>query len=157
LGGVALFVRKSIVEKCVSKPELVEWVPGRAASLTLCFEEDSITTNNVHQFDLNAKLLNSVTSKVNATVVKARADPSARSVAFTVGDWNFNAPSEVASRLGISVKGDPGVEESGKHRNLQKKWELAIGGCLEFYQPEPTRIATVTNIKIQKISHHHAL
>jgi hypothetical protein len=72
--------------KTLEEPRLDIFEEGRAASLSLLFDDGEIIVNNIHHFGLSDQ--HALVKEVEQTIARARTNKLVRSIIFLGGDFN---------------------------------------------------------------------
>ena len=92
-------IKHNILEKAIGLGEITHVILGRAATATIEFLDVFIAINNVHVHELSKENTNMITQSFSVNITRAQNHPLARSVAYTAGDFNFQAEGEETIRV----------------------------------------------------------
>ena len=142
-GGNFLFIKKDILGKR-GTTEFHDILPGRANGSISKNGGHSIEVINVHNFDLKAADRRRLFSRIALAKQRASDDTMGKSIFILLGDFNFLAPGEAATKFGESGP-DANVRTARSSDPELKQWSDALADMTEILQPEPTRLGMRTD------------
>jgi hypothetical protein len=142
-GGVAICIKKRLLELAEADPVVDYAEPGRAMTISLKMPLGVLSAACVHDFDLKAE--RDTIGKIAKLVNAARDDVSGKSMVLIGGDFNFTVPGEVPARVGVQGAVFPSTAESSVSRARACAWAPALAKCVELHQEWPTRGGSTVN------------
>ena len=122
-------------------------VPGRALCVSLFCRNRSFDVLNVHNHNLSAQEVRSISQFTNTLSLNIRSDPCSRMAVLT-GDLNIKAEGEMTFKIGqVFAGGQPNIGSSNPIFRGQRlrQWKNILAGWVEIVQPLPTHFDSGTS------------
>jgi hypothetical protein len=129
-GGVAICIKKRLLDLAVGEPILDILEAGRAMTLSLQMPLGMLSAVCAHHFDLKKE--RETIGKIAKLVDAARCDARGKSLVLSGGDFNYTLPGEVPARVGFEGAAFPTTEASSFSRSRAAVWAPALAKCVAY-------------------------